>query len=106
MANQKQNFTREQLILELGDELTDIRIIADSIKNTKTVLSAIAQDAEEKSASQNQSHFLWDNNEQLQVVDDLLHRLVNEIYPAIEKADETQRMLSSLEKQNKRKGEK
>ncbi|WP_404336411.1 hypothetical protein [Planococcus rifietoensis] len=106
MANEKQDFTRDQLILKLSDELTDIRIIADSIKNTKTVLSAIAQDAEEKNMSQNQSHFLWDNNEQLQVVDDLLHRLVNEIYPAIEKADETQRMLSNLEKQNKRKGEK
>lgn len=105
MTNQKQKLTQDRLVLLLSDELTDLRIIADSIKKATNVLSVIAQDAEEKSESPKQDLFLWDNNDQLQVVDSFLHRLVKELYSALEKADETQRMLSNTEDYSEKEGE-
>lgn len=86
----------EKLNLTLESQLTEVRVLADSIKRGRNVLSDVAQDAEEKLTTQNHELFLYENNDKLQIIDELLFRLVKEMDEALTAADETRKQMKAL----------
>src|SRR5699024_11288436 len=86
------------LISKLDNKLTMFNLNIESMKNMQVLLADLALDAEEKYYYGLDKYFLWDNNEKLQVVADLMFRVVMESKEEYQEIEDLKNKLFELTK--------
>lgn len=84
------NYTAKELASKMEEGLGSLDLKIGSLTNIQGVISKMAAGAREKYVGEKQLYFLWDHNDSLQMVDDLMFRLMNEI-------NEEQKQLSEMQ---------
>ncbi|MBD7985315.1 hypothetical protein H9649_12015 [Sporosarcina sp. Sa2YVA2] len=69
----------QQLISKMDDSVGELSLQLQSLYHIQQALGRMALEADDKYAGEKQSHFLWDHNNTLQMIDALLFRLVTEM---------------------------
>src|SRR5699024_569432 len=86
------------LISKLDNKLTMFNLHIESMKNMQVLLADLALDAEEKHYYGLEKHFLWDNNDKLQVVANLMFREVMEAKEEYQEIEDIKNKLFELTK--------
>ncbi|MEK4023505.1 hypothetical protein [Sporosarcina sp. FSL W7-1283] len=92
----KTNQTAEELAFEITYSLGYLGCLLEDLEHARNVLGRMALDAKDKYAGDKQMYFLWDNNDALQTVDNLMFRLLKEVNHEYKKIDEMQTLLGDL----------
>lgn len=94
-------YTAEKLTLKIADKIGMLGCLLEDLEYVKNVLGRMAADAKDKYSGERQQHFLWDNNDTLQMLDILMFRLLTEINKEYKQIDEMQSLLRELTKVRK-----
>ena len=93
-----ENKNIQGLISKLDNKLTMFNLNIESMKNMQVLLADLALDAEEKYYYGLDKYFLWDNNDKLQVVADLMFRVVMESKEEYQEIEDLKNKLFELTK--------
>lgn len=75
----EENFTAKQLVFEMRNKISYLGLKVKSLNHIRNVLSRITEDADNKIYNNVPQYFLWDNNDQLQLIDNLMFHLMKEL---------------------------
>lgn len=90
MTEKVRNYTAKELVSKMEESIGSLGLNVESLTNIQGVISRMALDAKDKYVGEKQMYFLFYNNDSLQMVDDLMFRLMNEI-------KEEQKQLSEMQ---------
>lgn len=90
---ENQNYTLDELVSKMDDEVGRIGLRVESLEHLRIVLSRVAVRANEMIADGRQQYFLWDNNDQIQVLNDLMFLVMEELKKSHGNAHEMQEAL-------------
>lgn len=89
-------YTAEELTLEIANDIGSLGCLLEDLQHVRNALGRMAVEAKDKYVGDYQKYFLWENNDTLQMVDNLMFRLVKEIKGEHKKIDEMQKQLREL----------
>lgn len=95
---ENKNFTVEELALEIAHHIGSLGVKIEGLKHAKSVLGRMALDAKDKYVDKLQPYFLWDNNDNLQTVDNVMFYLLKEIDEEYKQIKEMHSQLHNLTK--------
>src|SRR5699024_10251061 len=95
---QKENEDINGVSSKLDNILTMFNLNIESMKNMQVLLADLALDTEEKYYYGLDKYFLWDNNDKLQVVADLMFRVVMESKEEYQEIEDLKNKLFELTK--------
>lgn len=92
----KTNNAVRQLVLEMTDGVGSLGCLVEDLGHVRNVLGRLAEDAKDKEFNKMGAYFLWDNNDTLQTIDNLMFRLVKEIEEDYKRIDDIKEELHGL----------